>query len=1543
MSLKVSMTMGDGSVAALTVTATADATVGDVAEYLFRADTTRAGIALPAEATLLVTPVSQGVAPSRLAPRDAALASAGVRSGDHVDIVAGSVPLAAERSPTVAVVTVVGGPELGKVVSLRGGSHVIGRDQEAAVSLADPLLSRRHARLVVGETLEIVDMGSTSGVLLDGAFVTRATLAPGDRIRIGGTELTFAKKATVDQPVPSTSTVPFTRSPRVVPPLPRRQIALPDPPQQPAPRPFPRTALLAPAMLGLTMFLMTGRVLSLLFVAMSPLMMIGGVLDNRHQQRTQARARAQDFEAALELSERELEAAHRRERRVRLSRSPSVADVEEAVAFLTPTLWTHRAEHESFLNVRLGLGTVPSSLVLEAPPLTNAVEGTWERVVTLSDAYSSIGGVPVTASLRSAGGLGVAGHADTARAIARAVVVQVAGLHSPMECVIAAFVSSARARDWSWLEWLPHTSSPASPFQGDHVTANRAAAQRLLVGLEEVVAQRSGRDIGGLVPGLRGPEARGAGARGAGARGAEARGPVVRGPEACEPDQAAAPTIPAIVVFVEDAAPADRSRLIRLAEKGPDVNVHVVWIADAVAELPAACRSFVDASAAAGVPEGREGTVGHVRRGGSDEPVVFETLSVTDAMTVARRMACIEDVGVVVDDSADVPTAVSYLDAHGFESLDSGHHAARWAAEDAAEGRPLQPFSLRALVGGAGDEPFYLDLKTQGPHALVGGTTGAGKSEFLQSWVLGMASAHSPQRVTFLFVDYKGGSAFADCVRLPHCVGLVTDLTPHLVARALASLRAELYHRERLLAVKGAKDLETLASRGDPGTPPSLVIVIDEFAALAQEAPEFVDGVVDIAQRGRSLGLHLIMATQRPAGVIKDNLRANTNLRVALRMADEADSVDVLGSPAAAHVDPGLPGRAVARTGPGRLATFQSAYAGSHSTQGGARVRVAVRELAMGAGRQWVGREGPIVRVGTAPSEDTDASRVVGALVRAALACGTPPPRRPWLDQLADRYDLRGLSRGSTGAGDGARGDGAGCDGARGDGARGDGARGDGDAFAFGLIDDPSHQAQFRAMYDPDSDGNLLVLGGAGAGKSTALRTIASAAILAADVGPTHVYGIDAAGGGLDMLRVLPAVADVIDGGDSERIGRLMTRVAGIVRERSRAFTAARASSLADFKKLAGDRAMPRVILLVDGYGSFQNDYMNEPGRQQVFAAFKEVLAQGRAVGVTVVLAADRLGALHTSIQALLSRTIVLRLNDDAQYGMLGLRATGLTAQSPAGRGIDLATRKELQVAVLGNSSRIDEQSRAIEALAATTPREGPWAAEAIPRMPLLVDPAGLPDDVEGLPVLGIDCGTLHPRGFDLDRSIIIAGQAGTGRTSALAWLATSIRRCKPAIAIVHLTQRRTSLAELPAWTASYGGPGAGEEMLDAWGAALEGPGEGEAQVVVCIENVNDFGASMADAAFVQAIKKARRNGHLVVAEADTQGWVSGPLVGELKAARRGLLLAPEPGDCQMIFAVASARMERADAPPGRGVWVEAGRVFPVQVPWVDGELSTDR
>ncbi len=248
----------------------------------------------------------------------------------------------------------------------------------------------------------------------------------------------------------------------------------------------------------------------------------------------------------------------------------------------------------------------------------------------------------------------------------------------------------------------------------------------------------------------------------------------------------------------------------------------------------------------------------------------------------------------------------------------------------------------RTVIGMAGDGVVDIDLDRDGPHALMAGTTGAGKSELLRSLVVGLAVACSPDNLTFVLVDYKGGSTFDACARLPHVVGVVTDLDDHLVDRALRSLHAELRRREQMLRDVGAADLPAYRRRAPNVVLPRLVVVIDEFAALVSEQPDFLHALVGIAQRGRSLGVHLILATQRPSGVISDDIRANTNLRLALRLHDSADALDVVGDRTPASIPRGLPGRAVMRLGPDEMLTFQTARCTAPMAEGGTELDVVV-------------------------------------------------------------------------------------------------------------------------------------------------------------------------------------------------------------------------------------------------------------------------------------------------------------------------------------------------------------------------------------------------------------------------------------------------------------------------------------------------------------------------------------------------------------------------------------------------------------------------
>ncbi|MHB1171947.1 MAG: FtsK/SpoIIIE domain-containing protein [Lacisediminihabitans sp.] len=342
-------------------------------------------------------------------------------------------------------------------------------------------------------------------------------------------------------------------------------------------------------------------------------------------------------------------------------------------------------------------------------------------------------------------------------------------------------------------------------------------------------------------------------------------------------------------------------------------------------------------------------------------PIGPEFVSEAQARGYAESLSrAAEGIGIAAE-VRELPDVVS------LESLypTPGRPAAGHPAADGGRG------SLACAPAWGVDGPMTLDLVSDGPHALVGGTTGSGKSELLVSWVLAMAACHTPATVTFLLVDFKGGSSFASVQNLPHSVGLITDLDDRSASRALASLRAELRYRERVLADAGARSIEGLP----PVHPlPRLVIVVDEFAAMVNDFPELHELFADLASRGRSLGVHLILCTQRPAGVVRDAVLANCALRISLRVNNRADSAAVIGTGAAAELPRHPLGRALVSVA-------------------GAEPR----------------------RVQVALSGSSDCARIAAAGSIDAASSAAAPVRRPWCDPLPKRVRLEELEPPATG------------------------------------------------------------------------------------------------------------------------------------------------------------------------------------------------------------------------------------------------------------------------------------------------------------------------------------------------------------------------------------------------------------------------------------------------------------------------------------------------------------------------------------------------
>jgi S-DNA-T family DNA segregation ATPase FtsK/SpoIIIE len=464
---------------------------------------------------------------------------------------------------------------------------------------------------------------------------------------------------------------------------------------------------------------------------------------------------------------------------------------------------------------------------------------------------------------------------------------------------------------------------------------------------------------------------------------------------------------------------------------------------------------------------------------------------------------------------------------------------------------------LRCTVGVGELGEVSLDLVGDGPHAVVGGTTGSGKSELLVTWVAAMAAAGPPAAVTFLLVDFKGGAAFAPLCALPHCVGLITDLDGHRAARALDSLAAELRHREGILRDARARDIVELRERRPDAALPRLVIVVDEFATMISAFPELHALFVDIAARGRSLGVHLILCTQRPIGVLRDALLANCTLRLSLRVNNRADSLAVLGTDAAAALSAAEPGRCLIATATGDPVLCQIA---------------------------------------------TTSEREIRVL--AALPGGGPSPRRPWLDPLpgtVTRADLLALAPADGAAGGADDGAGPGC--------------------LLGLLDEPERQRYRIARYEPLTDGNLLVLGTARSGKSTALASLAAQY---ARTGQVESPAAD-----------VEAVWDAL--GEARRC-------------------------------LDAGRGPVGRLLLLDDFDAVQARWDHEY-RAAALELLTGLLRDGGEDGLRVVIAVQRLGGALQVLPTLCQSRLLLRLPDLAEHVAAGGIAALFDGALPPGGG----------------------------------------------------------------------------------------------------------------------------------------------------------------------------------------------------------------------------------------------------------------------------------
>ncbi|HEY8740821.1 MAG TPA: FtsK/SpoIIIE domain-containing protein [Candidatus Dormibacteraeota bacterium] len=1377
---------------------------------------------------------------------DELLAAAGLRHGDTVALAASATP-GPRSGPHLVEVMVTAGAAVGSRVQLGAGDHVVGRGADAAIHLDDPFIAPEHARLsVAADRMLVTDLGGGAGTLIDGEVVAGSrALRPGQVITAGASTLVVrALREPSSDLDGANAEVPFNRPPRVIQAPGGGVHWLAAPPAE-ARRPrLPLVTALLPLLLGGVMLVFSRNPIALVFLAMSPVLAIGSYIESRMGGRGDYRRATDEFRGRVSTLTTELAAATAEEVRRRAGEAPDLRRLALAAHRREPWLWERRPQDDDFLQLRVALADLPSRHLVETADGGDSVlRG--EASVRL-EPLTSLVGVPLVVPFAERGAVGLAGPRGAVLDSARWLVTQAAVLHSPRNLSICAALPREEAAEWDWLKWLPHSGGSARQFDGPSICVDNASARDLVERLLALLDAR-GAEVGPF------------------------RGTTTRAPYSY------------VLAILHEDLPLSRTTLTRLLAEGPRVGIVVLWIGRAARDLPNECRAVIDVDAAGALALTYPGE-------GTRQPgdATADRAGAEESRQVALELAPLRDTAAG-DARGQLPRRVGLLEVLGLGSAPSAQEiAGRWSAGGA---------DLSAPLGVSAEGTFALDLRGDGPHGLIGGTTGAGKSELLQSLVGSLAASHSPRRLNFLLVDYKGGSAFKDAVQLPHTVGLVTDLDGHLANRALVSLRAELRRREQVLREASVRDLAELERRGDADCPASLVIVVDEFATLVKEVPEFVDGVVDLAQRGRSLGLHLLLATQRPAGVINDSIRANTNIRIALRMSDDAESADVIGVPDASRIPRTWPGRGFARTGHQELTEFQAAYAGG--APGGGQAGAGVEVVALGAtGPAWP----PAPQVDVVADEGSELHALVRAIGAAHAGLGGTPAGRPWLPELPRVVSQADLAP----------------------------AAGDSSGLLLGLVDLPESQRQQPWRVDLNADGNLLVLGTAASGKTSLLRTVAHALALTDEPSALHLYALDCAGGGLSAVQALPHCGAYVRADETERVGRLVQWLRALIDER-------RAHTSAAMSAARGSGQEATIVVLLDSYGGFVSA-MEKVDFGEHVDALPRLMADGPAVGVHFVLTADRRGAIPGTVSALVSSRLVLRMADDDEYRNAGLAAEAFRGVRLApGRGF-VGTGSEVQCAVLGDEGSAEEQVRVLQDTgAALTARFGAVDVPAIRLLPTAVAATDLPVTQDPLaPVIGLLDSGLAGAVLDLTHDgQVIVGPPRSGRSTALGIAAQSIRQCDGTAHLVLLAPRRSPLTDLAVWDEVARGAQDCERLAEDLAERCRNEAaDASATTIVFVDDGDEVADGAVSAALEVVAKRGRDSGVRLVAAVETGaahraygGWIA-----ELRKARQGLLLQPDVDiDGDLLGARLPRRASRA-FPPGRGYLVRRGTVDLVQV-----------
>lgn len=1229
-----------------------------------------------------------------------------------------------DREKRLAVTVIDRDPDNTQIIDLAEQSKIlIGRSSECDVVIASRQVSGRHLALErSARGWSARDLGSSNGTYCNGVLAREADLQAGDVLDIGpcrliltgdSLSLSFAggvksnllrqQKVRTARSPEETYPCQFHRSPRLLEDIPTENIEFQDAPGIGS-KPQVRWAsiILTPLLtVGVTAgisYFIGGTLTMLMYSApMTVISTIMSVFNYRRQikdHKNMEQLRLEKYDEYLNEQEDTILQLQGEQRRILTTTHPVTRDCLPIAAEPARRLWERRRNDRDFMELRVGEGEVDSCVTFQVPRhgLTLVEDDQAGRADKLARKYDQVSRCPITCHLRQFPTCGIIGEREGAVAVARNMVVQAATHHSYEDLRIVLLCSKEELSQWSFVKWLPHIYDDTRSQR--YIADTPDAARRVLSGVGEILSARLSGD-------------------------SRERGSSVDGPH--------------FLFICADRRLLERQSINQyLVANDPALGASALFLYDELDLLPKECMTILEM-------QSRKGSLYHRESAGIRTSFAVDPMREENYETFARAMAPIriETVG----GKGSLPSTLSFLQGLNIRQPRELDLVSAWT-----QARPEKSMAVPIGVQ-AGGEPFYFDIheKKCGPHGLVAGMTGSGKSEMVQSWILSMALTFPPEAVSFVLIDFKGTGLILPFRNLPHLAGTISDLDT-TITRNLIALENELTRRKALLDEAGVSNISAylkLYREGKVSTPLSyLFLVIDEFAEFKVQFPDFMQVINRVFAIGRTLGVHIILLTQKPGSVVDDKMSANTRFRWCLKVASSADSNEMLHHTDAARIT--NPGRAYVQVGEDEIYTqIQSYWSGAPYNPDRDLSRSRSDKLAVVDLYGFRKCYEPEKTTGFR-AEKNEIDAIVEHLDAYTRKNGISRARNIWTSKLADRIELSQVLHIAF---DGEHwGSNAGL------------------APAVGMLDDPRTQSQYPMQLDLLDNGHTMVYGMPGSGKTTFLQTLIMSAALSYSPEIVSMYLLDFGGGSLNLFRSLPHVGAVARDNEDERVVKVCKLISDELKRRKECFSEMGIISIDAYREASGEK-MPYILMIVDNFGPVFNLF---PDLDEFF---QTLTREGGSYGIYLVATAGSENAVSYRISQNITGGVALRMPDRGDYASIVGRTDGLEPENLPGRGLcrgkpPLEFQTALPVGGTSETQRVAQIRQLSELMNEKWSGLRPRGIPVMPKRVLAKDFA-----VNGL-LAGIDRETVAPAVVDLaQRQFVMVSSLGSpqGRQLLLA------------------------------------------------------------------------------------------------------------------------------------------------------------------------------